>query len=57
MGETLAKSSLFLYLASFVHSFDMKMAPGHTLPDLTGLDGITLSPKPFEVLLTPRSTL
>lgn len=57
MGESLAKSSLFLYLASFIHSFDMEIPPGHDLPDLTGLDGITLSPKPFEVLLKHRSTL
>lgn len=57
MGENLAKSSLFLYLASFIHSFDMKIPPGNDLPDLMGLDGITLSPKPFEVLLKPRSTL
>lgn len=57
MGENLAKSSLFLYLASFVHSFDMESPHGHGLPDVTGLDGITLSPKPFEVLLKPRSTL
>lgn len=57
MGENLAKSSLFLYLASFIHSFDMKIPAGNALPDLTGLDGITLSPKPFEVLLNPRSTL
>lgn len=57
MGENLAKSSLFLYLASFVHSFDMEIPPGNDLPDVIGLDGITLSPKPFEVLLKPRSTL
>lgn len=57
MGENLAKSSLFLYLASFIHSFDMTMPPGCRLPDVTGLDGITLSPKPFEVLLKARSTL
>ncbi|XP_037035613.1 methyl farnesoate epoxidase-like [Bradysia coprophila] len=57
MGENLAKSSLFLYLASFIHSFDMEIPAGNGLPDVTGLDGITLSPKPFEVLLKPRSTL
>lgn len=57
MGENLAKSSLFLYLASFIHSFDMKIPAGNPLPDLMGWDGITLSPKPFDVLLTPRSTL
>lgn len=57
MGENLAKSSLFLYLASFIHSFDMKIPPGNGLPDVIGLDGITLSPKSFEVLLHPRSTL
>jgi methyl farnesoate epoxidase/farnesoate epoxidase len=52
MGEHLAKSSLFLFFASFMHSFDM--AHDGRLPDMEGVDGITLSPKPFSVILKDR---
>lgn len=54
MGEHLAKSSLFLFFATFMHSFHMDMPDGQALPDTVGLDGITLSPKPFKAVLTPR---
>lgn len=54
MGEHLAKSSMFLFLASFMHSFDMRVPEGDDLPDMVGLDGITLSPKPFKVILSQR---
>lgn len=53
MGEHLAKSSLFLFLASLIHTFRINVAAGEKLPDAEGLDGITLSPKPFKVVLTP----
>lgn len=54
MGENLAKSSLFLFFASFMHSFYVTTPAGHDLPDTNGLDGITIAPKPFKVMLTPR---
>lgn len=54
MGEHLAKSSMFLFLASFMHSFEMRIPQGDDLPDVIGLDGITLSPKPFKVILSQR---
>lgn len=54
MGENLAKSSMFLFFASFMHSFNFDVPFGTKLPDTVGLDGITLSPKPFEIVLTPR---
>lgn len=54
MGENLAKSSLFLFFASFLHGFYIKMPNGEKLPDTTGIDGITLSPKGYKVILSPR---
>lgn len=54
MGENLAKSSLFLFFASFLHGFYIKMPNGEKLPDLTGIDGITLSPKGYKIFLSPR---
>jgi methyl farnesoate epoxidase / farnesoate epoxidase len=52
VGENLAKSSLFIFFASFMHSFDIEVA--ENLPGLDGKDGITLSAKPFKVKLTRR---
>lgn len=54
IGESLAKSSLFLFFASFLHAFDIEPTEGETLPDLLGSDGITLSPNPYKVLVTKR---
>lgn len=55
MGENLAKSSLFLYFATFMHSFDMHVPDGVSLPDIQPNDGITLQPKPFAIQLKVRS--
>ncbi|XP_070495476.1 methyl farnesoate epoxidase-like [Chironomus tepperi] len=52
LGENVAKSSLFLFFASIVHSFDIKCVG--ELPDLMGIDGISLAPKPFKVKLWRR---
>lgn len=55
MGEHLAKSSLFLFFATFMHAFDLRVTDEMTgLPDIIGTDGITLSPKPYQALLKPR---
>lgn len=54
MGENLAKSTLFLFFATFLHSFEFEVA-GTTMPSTEGYDGITLSPKPFKLLIRPRN--
>lgn len=54
MGENLAKSSMFLFLACLIHSFHINVGNDEKLPDAEGIDGITLSPKPFKVVLTSR---
>lgn len=54
MGENLAKTSLFLYFATFMHSFDMIVPDGVSLPNTQPIDGITLQPKPFQLQLIPR---
>lgn len=52
VGENVAKSSLFLFFATTIHFFDMETAD--ELADLSGVDGISLAPKPFRVKLTKR---
>jgi methyl farnesoate epoxidase / farnesoate epoxidase len=54
MGENLAKSSLFQFFASFVHSYEFRVPDATALPSWEGIDGITLTPKPFQVILKPR---
>ena len=59
LGETLARSNLFLFLAFLLHNFSLSVSPEHPLGDPIAdrhfLDGVTLSPKPFHAVLTPRS--
>ncbi|KAG5683596.1 hypothetical protein PVAND_012869 [Polypedilum vanderplanki] len=52
IGENVAKSSLFLFFASTMHTFTPYCIG--ELPSLTGIDGISLAPKPFKVLLRRR---
>lgn len=55
MGENLAKSSLFLFFATIMHAFEFNMPDGENLPDLNGYDGITLSPKPYKIVMKRRT--
>ncbi|XP_063701883.1 methyl farnesoate epoxidase-like [Culicoides brevitarsis] len=54
IGENLAKSSVFLFFASFIHSFDILPPSKRELPSLEPIDGITLSPQPYKVFLKSR---
>ncbi|XP_011646191.1 methyl farnesoate epoxidase-like [Pogonomyrmex barbatus] len=54
LGEQLARSSLFLFLAYIVHYFDLETSTEHARPDLNGYDGFTISPKPYYLKLTRR---
>ncbi|XP_021697821.1 methyl farnesoate epoxidase [Aedes aegypti] len=54
LGESLAKSSLFLFFTAFMHAFLVEPAEPGKLPELDGIDGITLSPCPYFVQLKER---
>lgn len=54
IGENIARSSLFIYFASFMQAFKMAVPTGVNLPDINPMDGITLQPKPFKVELIRR---
>ncbi|PSN47976.1 Methyl farnesoate epoxidase, partial [Blattella germanica] len=55
LGETLAKSSLFIFFSTLLHNFTVSVPSGHPLPSMEGYDGVTLSPKPFYAKLVARS--
>jgi len=54
LGETLARSSLFLFFSALLHNFFISVPSGYPAPSPDSYDGITLSPKPFYARLVPR---
>lgn len=54
LGDILAKMELFLFFASFIHTFNMTLPEGHPMPSLKGNVGATITPESFYVCLTPR---
>jgi ecdysteroid 25-hydroxylase CYP306A1 len=53
VGEELARMLLFLFGAAIIHKFSIK-APEGVDVDLDGVCGIFLTPKPQQLLFTPR---
>ncbi|KAK7489900.1 hypothetical protein BaRGS_00018922, partial [Batillaria attramentaria] len=54
LGESLARTELFLYLATMIQRFQFLPPEDGQLPSLEGILGISNSPKPFKVRLVPR---
>ncbi|XP_034952123.1 methyl farnesoate epoxidase-like [Chelonus insularis] len=54
LGEGLAKSSHFLFVACLLQRFKFILPPGQERPVMTGIDGFTLSPPVFDILIYPR---
>uniref|UniRef100_A0A1I8M232 Cytochrome P450 n=2 Tax=Musca domestica TaxID=7370 RepID=A0A1I8M232_MUSDO len=54
LGDVLARMELFLFFASFMHSFNITLPEGQPLPSLKGNVGATITPEAFKVCLTPR---
>jgi 26-hydroxylase len=49
LGDVLARMELFLFFSSLVHTFDISVPEGETLPSLKGNAGITVTPDSFKV--------
>ncbi|ENN72442.1 hypothetical protein YQE_10910, partial [Dendroctonus ponderosae] len=54
LGEVMARMEIFLFFSSLLHSFDVRVPAGETLPSLKGIVGVTISPNPYKVCLKPR---
>ena len=54
LGESLAKSELFLFLASILQRFNFRMVDPNNPPSLEGKQGITFSPRKFDVIIESR---
>merc|ERR1712038_1874331 len=54
LGDQLAEKEFFLFFASLLHCYELKNPQGQTLPDLRGVTTVTVSPREFEVICSPR---
>ena len=54
LGESLAKSELFLVSARLLHQFTFEKAPRKPLPDLTGHVGVVFVPGTYEISINKR---
>ncbi|ODM98555.1 Methyl farnesoate epoxidase [Orchesella cincta] len=55
-GMPLALDTLFLFLSSIFHRFNVEPDPDCLMADFTPLVGIALKPKPFKVVFNTRTT-
>ncbi|KAL2728797.1 putative cytochrome P450 303a1 [Vespula squamosa] len=56
MGETLARSNLFIVITTLLQKFTFSVVPGKPKPSTSDfLDGVTAGPKPFKVLVTAKT--
>uniref|UniRef100_UPI00358EFA88 cytochrome P450 2C23-like isoform X1 n=1 Tax=Myxine glutinosa TaxID=7769 RepID=UPI00358EFA88 len=54
LGESLARSELFLFFTALLQRFTFKPALGSTLPDLIPCSGLTIGPKPYKLCAVIR---
>jgi len=55
LGDVLARMELFLFFSSLMHTFDLRLPEGASLPTLRGNAGVTLSPDPYDICLLQRN--
>ena len=54
LAESLGKIQLFLFISRMIHVFRFSVPEGGTVPDLEGIFGASLTPKPFKISITKR---
>lgn len=55
LGDVLARMELFLFFSSLLHTFDLRLPEGASLPSLRGNAGVTVTPDPFKVCLFQKN--
>lgn len=55
LGDVLARMELFLFFSSLLHTFNLTLPDGASLPSLRGNVGVTVTPDPFKVCLNQRN--
>ena len=54
LGESLAKTELFLVASRLLQQFTFENPHGKPLPDLTGIAGVVFAPGPYEICIKER---
>ena len=54
LGESLAKSELFLFTSQILHQFHVHKSPDEPLPDLDGVDGVIHTLHPYKICFKER---
>ncbi|XP_060072856.1 steroid 17-alpha-hydroxylase/17,20 lyase-like [Ylistrum balloti] len=54
LGSTISKMEIFMYCACLLSRYELVCPQGDPLPDVTGIPGLTLRPKPFRIKLIER---
>ena len=54
LAESLGKIQLFLFISHLLHKFKFSVSADGTVPDLDGVFGSSLSPKPFKISINNR---
>ena len=54
LGEALARNSFYLFVTALAKMFEFKPVPDELLPSLTPVHGFTLSPHPFNAVVSVR---
>ncbi|ROT70915.1 putative cytochrome P450 2U1-like [Penaeus vannamei] len=55
LGESLARIEAFQFLTAMLQRYRFSVPEGHEVPGTGFHCGVTLNPREFEVLLTPRT--
>lgn len=55
LGEPLARTEIFLFLTRILYKYCIEKVPGGPVPPMVSNRSVIHSPKPFEVVFTPRS--
>ena len=54
VGEAMAKLELFLFISHLLYRYEIKAAPGEAAPDVQGILGVVLGPKPYKIQFVKR---
>lgn len=55
LGESLAKANIFIFTATVLQHFNLKIPDGEGPPSTSCMDGVTPSPIPYKAQITLRT--